>query len=92
MQERDDHLEAAPQQQRDNVSAARDAMNILPLLDRAAVFVEPLLNDREEMTLALATMLGSIRVLSMRLSDREREVLAQQMCVEARRVLLGYLH
>jgi hypothetical protein len=75
-----------------DIAAARDAMNTLPLLDRAAVFVEPLLTDREETTRAIAALLGSLRVLALRLPDPEREAIAMQMIEEARRVVAGWLH
>jgi hypothetical protein len=93
MREREDiDIDAAPQQQRDDVAAAIEAMSALPLLDKCTVFVQPLLADQEARALAIAALLGSLRVLSMRLSDQERLAVAVQMCAEARRIADGWLH
>jgi hypothetical protein len=91
MQERD-AIDAALQQQRDDIAAAQDAMRALGLLDRCAVLALPLLEDDEEMIKAISALLGTLRVLSKRLSDQERIALAVQMCTEARRIVDGWLH
>jgi hypothetical protein len=75
-----------------DIAAARDAMSALELLDRCAVFCEPLITDREATTLAISALLGSLRVLALRLPDEERHAICMQMIAEAQRVMLGWLH
>ena len=78
-------------QREDNLEAAGEAMDMLDLIDRCAVFCSPLLQDRQQTIKAIAALLSSIIVLARRLDDEERfgvamQLLSEAQCLVARRI------